>query len=128
RLVRLRLDSEKGGPDRAAADALKRHAEGAFNPEDAFVIGAAAPGRASARRRAAEQSKAAAAIPCYEDEAGDVARLVRESLARDQVGLTNDALQLLVDRLPRERGVTRQEIERLALYLGPGSGKTASPE
>jgi DNA polymerase-3 subunit delta len=128
RLVRLRLDSEKGGPDRAAAEALKRHAEGAFNPEAAFLIEAGALGRDSALRRAAEQSKSAAAIPCYEDEAGDVARLVRESLARDQVGLTNDALQLLVDRLPRERGVARQEIERLALYLGPGSGKIASPD
>lgn len=128
RLVRLRLDSEKGGPDRLAAEALKRHAEGEFNPEAFFLIEAGALGRDSAVRRAAEQSKAAAAIPCYEDEAGDVARLVRESLAKDQVGLSADALQLLVDRLPRERGVARQEIERLALYLGPGSGKIAGPE
>jgi len=128
RLVRLRLDSEKGGPDRAAAEALKRHLEGEFNPEAFFLVEAGGLGRESALRRAAEQAKSAAAIPCYEDEAGDVARLVRESLARDQVGLTNDALQLLVDRLPRERGVARQEIERLALYIGPGSGRTAGPE
>ena len=128
RLVRLRLDSEKGGPDRAAAEALKRHAEGEFNPGAFFLIEAGGLGRDSALRKAAEQSKAAAAIPCYEDEAGDVARLVRESLARDQVGLSADAVQLLVDRLPRERGVARQEIERLALYLGPGSGKIAGPE
>ena len=128
RLVRLRLDSEKGGPDRAAADALKRHLEGEFNPEAFFLVEAGALGRDSMLRKAAEQGKAAAAIPCYEDEAGDVARLVRESLARDQVGLTADALQLFVDRLPRERGVARQEIERLALYIGPGGGKSASPE
>ena len=128
RLVRLRLDSEKGGPDRAAADALKRHLEGEFNPEAFFLVEAGALGRDSALRKAAEQGKASAAIPCYEDEAGDVARLVRESLAKDQVGLTADALQLFVDRLPRERGVARQEIERLALYIGPGGGKTAGPE
>jgi DNA polymerase-3 subunit delta len=128
RLVRLRLDSEKGGPDRVAAEALKRHLEGEFNPEAFFLVEAGALGRDSALRKAAEQGKAAAAIPCYEDEAGDVARLVRESLAKDQVGLTADALQLFVDRLPRERGVARQEIERLALYIGPGGGKTAGPE
>ena len=128
RLVRLRLDSEKGGADRAAADALKRHAEGEFNPEAFFLVEAGALGRDSVLRKAAEQSKAAAVIPCYEDEAGDVARLIRESLAKDQVGLSADAVQLLVDRLPRERGVARQEIERLALYLGPGSGKIAGPE
>ena len=128
RLVRLRLDSEKGAADRAAADALKRHAEGEFNPEAFFLVEAGTLGRDSALRKAAEQSKGAAVIPCYEDEPGDVARLVRESLAKDQVGLSADALQLLVDRLPRERGVARQEIERLALYLGPGSGKIAGPE
>ena len=128
RLVRLRLDSEKGGPDRAAADALKRHAEGEFNPEAFLLVEAGGLGRDSTLRKAAEQSKAAAAIPCYEDEPGDLARLVRESLAKDQVGLNADALQLLVDRLPRERGVARQEIERLALYHGPGSSKIASPE
>ena len=128
RLVRLRLDSEKGGPDRVAADALKKHLEGAFNPEAFFLVEAGGLGRDSALRKAAEQGKASAAIPCYEDEAGDVARLVRESLAKDQVGLSADALQLFVDRLPRERGVARQEIERLALYIGPGGGKTAGPE
>ena len=128
RLVRLRLDSEKGGPDRAAADALKRHLEGEFNPEAFFLVEAGALGRDSVLRKAAEQGKSSAAIPCYEDEAGDVARLVRESLAKDQVGLTADALQLFVDRLPRERGVARQEIERLALYIGPGGGKSAGPE
>jgi DNA polymerase-3 subunit delta len=128
RLVRLRLDSEKGGPDRAAAEGLKRHVEGIFNAAAFFLIEAGSLGRDSALRKAAEQSKAAVAIPCYEDEAGDVARLVRESLAKDQVGLSADAVQLLVDRLPRERGVARQEIERLALYLGPGSGKIATPE
>ena len=129
RLVRLRLDSEKGGPDRAAAEALKRHIQGEFNPDAFLLVEAGALGRDSALRKAAEQAKAGAVvIPCYEDEPGDVARLVRESLAKDQVGLTVDALQLFVERLPRERGVARQEIERLALFLGPGSGKTAGPE
>ncbi|HEY5410709.1 MAG TPA: DNA polymerase III subunit delta [Caulobacteraceae bacterium] len=129
RLVRLRLDSEKAGPDKAAAEALKRHIQGDFNPEAFFLVEAGALGRDSGLRRAAEQAKTGAAIiVCYEDEPGDVARLVRESLARDQVGLTADALQVLVDRLPRERGVARQEIERLALFLGPGSGKIAGPD
>jgi DNA polymerase-3 subunit delta len=128
RLVRLRIDGEKTGPDRIAADALKAHADGAFNPDAFYLIEAGALGRDSALRRAAEQAKAAACIPCYEDETGDVARLVRESLARDQVGLTAEALQVFVERLPRERGVARQEIERLVLFLGPGSGRIAGPE
>jgi DNA polymerase-3 subunit delta len=126
RLVRLRLSGDRY--DRSVAEALTAHASGSLNPEAFFLIeaGELTP-RGSALRKAAEAAKEAAAIPCYEDEAGDVARLVRESLARDQVSLDADALTLFVGRLPRERGVARQEIERLALFLGPGSGVTASP-
>ncbi len=128
RLVRLRLTGDRAGPDRAAAEALKAHAEGAYNPEAFFLIEAGELGRDSALRKAAEKAEAAVAIPCYEDEPGDVARLVRESLAKDKVSLKSDALELFVARLPRERGVARQEIERLALFLGPGSGATAGVE
>jgi DNA polymerase-3 subunit delta len=127
RLVRLRLTAEKPAADKLAAEALDRHAKGELNPDAFFLIEAGNLGRESALRKAAEKANAAAAIPCYEDEPGDVARLVRELLVKDQVALNADALQLFVGRLPKERGVARQEIERLALYLGPGSGTTAAP-
>lgn len=127
RLIRLRLGSEKAGADKTAAEALARHAAGELNPDAFLLVEAGNLGRDSALRKAAEKAEGAAAIPCYEDEPGDVARLVRETLARDNVGLTTEALTLLVARLPRERGVARQEIERLALFLGPGSGATAGP-
>ena len=81
----------------------------------------------SALRKAAEKAPGAAVIPCYEDEPGDVARMVREALARDGVSLSSEALALFVARLPKERGVARQEIERMALFLGPGSGVSATP-
>ena len=125
RLVRLRLSADKY--DKSVAEALTNHASGALNPDAFFLIeaGELTP-RGSALRKAAEAAQAAAAIPCYEDEAGDVARLVREALAKDQVSLDAEALSLFVGRLPRERGVARQEIERLALFLGPGSGVTAN--
>jgi DNA polymerase III subunit delta len=128
RMVRLRLTAEKPAVDRAVAEALTAHAEGRYNPDAFFIVEAAALERGSALRKAAEGAKAGAvSIPVYEDETGDVARLVREALAADKVGLTSDALELFVARLPKERGVARQEIERLALYLGPGSGITATP-
>lgn len=128
RLVRLRLDSDKAPADKAAATALKAHAEGAFNPDAFFLIEAGELRRDSALRKAAETARAAAAIPCYEDEPGDLARLAREALAKDGVGLTPEALQAFVERMPKDRGVARQEIERLALYLGPGSGAQGTLE
>jgi len=126
RLVRLRLGGDKASPEKAAAEALAGHADGAFNPEAFFIIEAGELRKDSALRKAAEKAAACAAIPCYEDEAGDIARMVRETLAADRVGLDAQALDLFVARMPKERGVARQEIERLALFLGPGSGVTAT--
>ena len=101
--------------------------EGGFNPDAFFLIEAGALGRDSGLRKAAEKADGAATIPCYDDEPGDVARLVREALGKDKVGLNAEALELFVARLPRERGVARQEIERLTLFLGPGSGRRRRP-
>ena len=128
RLVRLKLGTDKAGPDKTAAEALARHMAGELNPDAFYLIEAGALGRESGLRKAAEKATGCAVIPCYEDEPGDIARLVRESLGRDGVSLTNDALAMFVARMPKERGVARQEIERLALYLGPGSGITANPK
>ena len=121
RLVRLQI-GEKAAIDRLAAEALIRHAEGAFNADAFFLIEAGALGKDSGLRKAAEASKAAASLPVYEDEAGDLARMTREQLNKEGVSLTSDALDAFVARLPRERGVARQEIERLVLFLGPRSG------
>ena len=124
RLVRLKLLNERASTDRAAAEALTAHAEGRLNPEAVFLIEAGALGRESAVRKIAEKAAEARIIPCYEDEAGDVARMAREALRADGVSLSADAMEVFVARLPRERGVARQEIERLALFIGPGSGAT----
>ena len=128
RLVRLKLTGEKASIDRATAEAAqaarrRRLQSRRLLPDRGRGVGPRL--RPCARRpRSAE---GAAAIPCYEDEPGDVARLVREALAQDKVGLNAEALELFVARLPKERGVARQEIERLTLYLGPGSGVVATP-
>ena len=128
RLVRLRLGGERAASEKLAVEALGRLLAGELNPEAFFLVEAGALGRDSALRRAAEKAEGCVVIPCYEDEAGDVARMTREALAKDGVGLTTEALALFVARLPHERGVARREIERLALFLGPGSGASAGPK
>jgi DNA polymerase-3 subunit delta len=125
RLVRLRISGERVALDRLAAEALSRHLDGRFNPEAFFLVEAGALGRESALRRVAEGAPGCAAIACYEDEAGDLARFAREALAADRLALGAEALEAFVSRLPRERGVARREIERLILYLGPGRDVTA---
>ncbi|HEY2480880.1 MAG TPA: DNA polymerase III subunit delta [Caulobacteraceae bacterium] len=127
RLIRVRLS---GGvkADRTVTEALAAHLEGRLNPEAFLLVEAGDLGRDSALRRAGEKADACAVVPCYEDEAGDVARFTREALAAERLGLTGEALDLFVSRLPHERGVARQEIERLILFLGPGTGVTADAD
>ena len=127
RLVRVRLEG-KAGVEKLAAEALKQHAEGGYNPDAFLIVEAQALDRGSALRKAAEASPAAAAIAVYEDEGGDVARMAREALKADGVSLTAEALEVFAARLPKERGVARAEIERLILWLGPGSGAQAGPD
>ena len=126
RLVRVRLDG-KAGPEKLVAEALRSHADGALNPDAFLIVEAQALERGSALRKAAEAHAACAAIAVYEDEGGDVARMARDALKADGVSLTADAMELFTARLPKERGVARAEIERLILWLGPGSGAQAGP-
>ena len=127
RLVRLRL-GEATRPERTAGEALSAHLEGRLNPDAFLLVEGGDLGRDSSLRKLAEKAEGCAVIPCYEDEAGDLVRFTREALAAENLALTAEAQQVFVQRLPHERGVARQEIERLILFLGPGSGVTAAPK
>lgn len=68
-----------------------------------------------------EKSEHAAAIACYADEAADLETLVREVLKTHGLAIAADAREALVGRLGADRALSRNEIEKLALYA---SGKT----
>ena len=127
RLVRLRLTGEKPGALRSAEEALVGHLEGRFNPDAFFLVEAGELRGSVGLLKAGEASAACGVIVCYEDETGDLAGFTRDALTADGLSISRDALGLFVARLPHERGVARREIERLALYLGPGSGRSAQP-
>ncbi len=63
-----------------------------------------------------EKAAAAAAIPCYTDEARDVEAIARQELAAAGFAIAPDALDLLVSRLGADRALSRREIEKLELY------------
>ena len=120
RLVRVRLLAEKPGTERAVADAVTAHLAGEFNPEAFLLIESEALDRTSPLRKAAEAAANFLSVAIYADESADVARLVRETLARDRLTLDPVAMETFVARMPHSRGVVRAETERLALFLGPG--------
>ena len=69
-------------------------------------------------RKAFEASKHAAAIACYLDDAGGLDRLIDDGLRPLRVRIDEEARRYLADNLGSDRGISRSEIDKLALYAG----------
>ena len=67
-------------------------------------------------RRVFEDDDEAAAIACYGDTERNLADVVRDALKAFDLSIAPDALEDAVSRLGSDRGITRREIEKLALY------------
>ena len=67
-------------------------------------------------RKLFEEDDGAAAIACYGDAARDLFDVVRDSMKQAGLTIAPDALEDAVGRLGSDRGVTRRELEKLALY------------
>lgn len=114
RLVRLR----------SATDAIAPIIEGylATPAADALVVAEAGIlGPRSKLRQLFEKAKNAAALACYEDDEQSLGRVISEALSRHGLTISPDAMAFLTGQLGSDRGVTRAELEKLALYMGaPG--------
>tara|TARA_Y100000588_G_scaffold387691_1_gene486059 strand:+ start:251 stop:1282 length:1032 start_codon:yes stop_codon:yes gene_type:complete len=73
----------------------------------------------SALKRLFDNTSELASIGCYPDEARDIRRLVRDFCEQNKLRVTPDALEYLALYLGSDRMVTRQELEKLLVYLGP---------
>lgn len=78
---------------------------------------------ASSLRQLIERAQNAAALPCYRDEGQGLARSIVQMLAEHRLEADADALDWLVTHLGADRGVTRKEIEKLALHAAGGDGR-----
>jgi DNA polymerase-3 subunit delta len=118
RLIRLR----------EAGDALGNLFQRFFKakvPGDGFILVEAGdlPSRSSLRR-AFEAAPDAVAIACYADTARDLQLLVREVMAGHRIQVDDEAAAYLVGHLGGDRGQSRGELEKLALYAGDGGAVT----
>ncbi len=78
----------------------------------------------SSLRRAFESAKNAAAIACHLDGPREIESLVREVARAHRLSLAPDAVPYLVSSLGSDRALSRQELEKLALYAGDGGAVT----
>jgi DNA polymerase-3 subunit delta len=118
RVVRIRDATDAAAP--ALAEALKRGLRGGLAVLEA---GDLAP--RSKLRSLAQQADAVAAIGCYAEEPKALERRLRDALAEGGLTADAEALGLIAERLPADRGVVRQEIEKLILLAGPQGHVTA---
>ncbi len=107
---------------REAGDAAAAPAEAALSLGGDSLLVLEAPGLASRSKLRAliERAAAAAAIGCYPEEGRGLQQTIRETLGRDRVSADADALEWLAGQLGADRAATRGEVEKLALYAGPG--------
>jgi DNA polymerase III subunit delta len=84
-----------------------------------LVEGGELPARSSLRR-AFEAAKPALAIQCYADEPDELRALVRAVMGPRRIAVSGDAMEFLIANLGGDRLLSRQELEKLALYVGDG--------
>ena len=112
RVVRIRNAGD--GQSAAIESFLESPAGGGL-----VIVEADELGPRSSLRQLFEAADHAAALPCYHDEAGDLARFVGDELSRAGLRPTDEARDYLVGALGGDRGVTRRELEKIVSYMGP---------
>lgn len=78
----------------------------------------------SSLRKLCEKAPAAVAVGCYTDSGQALEQVIRQTFATMEVEADRDCVSYLCDRLGSDRMVTRQEVEKLALYAGRGNKVT----
>jgi DNA polymerase-3 subunit delta len=86
------------------------------------VLEAGDLGPRSSLRRAIESAGNGAAVPCYRDEGAELQRLIAATLRAAGLQAGRDANAYLMGALGGDRGLTRQELEKLVSYKGAAKG------
>ncbi|MDE0240685.1 MAG: DNA polymerase III subunit delta [bacterium] len=118
RVVRVRGMADSFAP--TMAEVLK------LPTGDTLILVEAAELAARSKLRAAfEKGKDTAALACYRDEGRDLEAVIADELSRQGIAADGNARRLLVSCLGGDRMQTRNEIAKLALYVGAGQRATA---
>jgi len=107
---------------RDATNTLAAAAEAALAvPGDSLLVVEAGSLRPADKLRALfERRTDAAAIGCWPETGAELRTSIAATLKELGVGVDMDALAWLSDHLGADRGITRRELEKLALAVGPG--------
>jgi DNA polymerase-3 subunit delta len=87
-------------------------------PDTVIVLEAGDLAKSNPLRLAVEKSRRGLAVPCYGDEARGLDAVIDAGLRGHSVTISREARQLLLTRIGVDRRVSRQEVEKLATYVG----------
>lgn len=83
------------------------------------IVEAGDIGGKSSLKRLFENAPHAGAIACYRDEAAALPALITQHLKAAGLEIDRDAVAYLAANLGGDRGITRAELDKLVLYMGP---------
>ncbi len=95
---------------------------------DALIVVEAGDLAPRGLRKAFEGAKRGAAVACYRDEGEGLRTLIRQHLSAAGLQAAPDALEFLAARLGGDRRLTRQELDKLILYVGGSQPATVDLE
>ncbi len=122
RLIRLRINGDS--QSKVIGEFVSDLDAGNKALEGFLLVEAGDLGPRSSVRKLFEASKSAAALPCYPDDAGTVEKLIEDTLRGHGWQAPMETMGFLVSHLGSDRQLTRQELEKLVLYLGKGEGRS----
>lgn len=119
RVVRVQGAGEITG--RVVTGVIKGLSDGSVVAEALLIIEAGDLTPRSKLRALFEKEKNIAALPCYADDGRTLQSVISKTLSEGGLTAEPAALGLLMDRLGGDRGLTRNELEKLMLYKGVGT-------
>ncbi len=114
RLIRIRTGSDTVA--KAVDRALTALEKGNAAANGVVVIEAGELRKTNKLRKRCEQSSLALSIGCYAETGQDLLASIKTQLAEDTLTIDDEAMMLLISRLGEDRGITRTEVEKLAVY------------
>lgn len=90
----------------------------ALSAESYLVVWAGELTPRSALRQLFEKEPRLASVPCYLDAGASLQATIRDQLGKSGVQADREVVQYLESQLGNDRAITRQELDKLILYLG----------
>ena len=121
----VRVVSATDGAADAVATILNARVGRDPGSEALVILEAGELGPRSALRRLFEDTPDAAALACYPDENERLSEFARDALRELGHSVDTAALDWIAAAAGGDRSILRRELEKLSLYVGPGSAITA---